>query len=240
LAHPLLEIMELDVFYGDAQAIWDVSFCVDKGAIVALVGANGAGKTTVLNTISRMIMPRRGRILWEGRPLDHLQPEEVVALGILHVPEGRRLFSRLSVMENLEMGAFLPKARPLLKESLQKIFTLFPVLKQRMHQAAGSLSGGEQQMLAIGRSLMAKPSLLMLDEPSLGLAPVMVKLMFEIVQVLSREAVTILLVEQNVYQTLEIASYVYVLKTGRVELEGNGVDVLRNPDFQRAYLGALK
>jgi branched-chain amino acid transport system ATP-binding protein len=143
-------------------------------------------------------------------------------------------------MENLEMGAFLPRARPLLKESLQKIFTLFPVLKLRMHQAAGTLSGGEQQMLAIARSLMAKPSLLMLDEPSLGLAPVMVKLMFEIVQVLNREAVTILLVEQNVYQTLEIASYVYVLKTGRLELEGSGVDVLRNPGFQRAYLGALK
>jgi branched-chain amino acid transport system ATP-binding protein len=240
LAHPLLEIVELDVFYGDAQAIWDVSFRVDKGAIVALVGANGAGKTTMLNTISRIIEPRRGRVLWSGRPLAHLKPEEVVALGILHVPEGRRLFSRLSVMENLEMGAFLPKARPLLKESLQKIFTLFPVLKQRRHQAAGSLSGGEQQMLAIARSLMAKPSLLMLDEPSLGLAPVMVKLMFEIVQVLNREAVTILLVEQNVYQTLEIASYVYVVKTGRLELEGSGVDVLRNPGFQRAYLGALK
>jgi branched-chain amino acid transport system ATP-binding protein len=240
LADPLLEIVELDVFYGDAQAIWDVSFRVDKGAIVALVGANGAGKTTMLNTISRIIEPRRGSVLWSGRPLAHLKPEEVVALGILHVPEGRRLFSRLSVMENLEMGAFLPKARPLLKESLQKIFTLFPVLKQRKHQAAGSLSGGEQQMLAIARSLMAKPSLLMLDEPSLGLAPVMVKLMFEIVQVLNREAVTILLVEQNVYQTLEIASYVYVLKTGRLELEGSGVDVLRNPGFQRAYLGALK
>ena len=237
MAEPLLEIVKLDVFYGDAQAIWDVSFSVDKGAIVALVGANGAGKTTVLNTISRIIEPRKGKVLWSGRPLAHLKPEEVVALGILHVPEGRRLFSRLSVMENLEMGAFLPKARPLLKESLQKIFTLFPVLKQRMHQAAGSLSGGEQQMLAIGRSLMAKPSLLMLDEPSLGLAPVMVKLMFEIVQVLNREAVTILLVEQNAFMALQIAHRGYVLQTGEIALAGTAKDLQANEEVRKAYLG---
>jgi branched-chain amino acid transport system ATP-binding protein len=240
LASPLLEIIDLDVFYGDAQAIWDVSFHADKGTIVALVGANGAGKSTLLNTISGIIEPSRGRVLWSGEPTGHLKPEEVVALGICHVPEGRRLFSRLTVLENLELGAFLPRCRRLIKESMERAFTLFPVLRQRKHQSAGSLSGGEQQMLAIARALMGRPSLLMLDEPSLGLAPVLVNLMFEIVQVLNREAVTILLVEQNVYQTLEIARYVYVLKTGKLELEGTGVDLLKNPDFQRAYLGVMK
>jgi branched-chain amino acid transport system ATP-binding protein len=216
LADPLLEVVSLNVFYGDAQAIWDVSFCVQKGGIVALVGANGAGKSTLLNAISMFIQASRGKILWSGKPLVHLKPEEVVALGISHVPEGRHLFSRLTVMENLELGAFLPKARGAFSESLERAFARFPVLKQRRNQASGSLSGGEQQMLAIARALMAKPSLLMLDEPSLGLAPLLVKLMFEILQTLNNEGVTLPLVEQNVYQTLEIASYVYVLKTGRV------------------------
>jgi branched-chain amino acid transport system ATP-binding protein len=183
------------------------------------------------------IHPSCGKILWDEKPLVRLKPEEVVALGISHVPEGRRIFSRLTVMENLELGAFLPKARGARSGSLERVFTLFPVLKQRRQQLAGSLSGGEQQMLAIGRALMAKPSLLMLDEPSLGLAPVMVKLMFEIIQALNGEGITLLLVEQNVYQTLAIASYVYVLRTGRLEMEGTGNDLLKNPDFQRAYLG---
>ena len=240
MANPLLDVVDLDVFYGDAQAIWDVSFRVHKGGMVALVGANGAGKSTLLNAISMFLQASRGRILWNGEALVRLKPEEVVALGISHVPEGRRLFSRLTVMENLELGAFLPEARGAFEESLGHVFELFPVLKQRKRQAAGSLSGGEQQMLAIARALMAKPKLLMLDEPSLGLAPVMVKLMFEIVQALNEEGVTLLLVEQNVYQTLEIASYVYVLKTGRLELEGKGNDLLKNPDFQKAYLGVLK
>lgn len=240
MANPLLDVVDLDVFHGDAQAIWDVSFCVHKGGIVALVGANGAGKSTLLSAISMFIHTSRGRILWNGKPLVRIRPEEVVALGISHVPEGRRLFYRLTVMENLELGAFLPEARSALRESLEHVFALFPVLMQRKRQPAGSLSGGEQQMLAIARALMAKPRLLMLDEPSLGLAPVMVKLMFEIVEALNEQGVTLLLVEQNVYQTLEIASYVYVLKTGRLELEGTGNDLLKNPDFQRAYLGVLK
>lgn len=240
MVNPLLDVLGLDVFYGDAQAVWDVSFCVHQGGIVALVGANGAGKSTLLNAISMFIHAGRGRILWEGKPLVRISPEEVVALGICHVPEGRRLFSRLTVMENLELGAFLPEPRAALRESLAHVFDLFPVLKQRKRQAAGSLSGGEQQMLAIARALMAKPRLLMLDEPSLGLAPVMVKLMFEIVKALNDKGVTLLLVEQNVYQTLEIASFVYVLKTGRLELQGTGSDLLKNPDFQRAYLGVLK
>lgn len=235
----LLEVMGVDLFYGDAQAVWDVSFQVDKELIVALVGTNGAGKSTLLDAISGIIRPEKGKILFSGKSLANMKPEEVVDLGISHVPEGRRLFSRLTVLENLELGAFPPRTRPFLKESLERAFTLFPVLKKRVHQPAGSLSGGEQQMLAIARAIMARPVLLMLDEPSLGLAPVMVKLMFEIVQLLNREGATILLVEQNVHQTLEIASHVYVLKTGRLELDGQGYDLLRNPDFQRAYLGMI-
>jgi len=237
LAKHLLEIKEVDVFYGDAQALWDISFHVDGEIIVALVGANGAGKSTILDTISGFARPKRGDILFSGKSLIHMKPEEVVALGVSLVPEGRRLFSRLTVLENLELGAFLPRSRPSLEESLEHAFTLFPILKKRVHQTAGSLSGGEQQMLAIARALMARPTLLMLDEPSLGLAPVIVKLMFEIIQSLNREGVTILLVEQNVHQTLEIADHVYVLKTGRMELSGEGKELLNNRDFQRAYLG---
>ena len=237
--HPLLEVTQLNVFYGDAQAIWDVSFHVDREKMVALVGANGAGKTTLLNTISAVLRPSKGRISFSGEPLAHHKPEDVVTMGISHVPEGRRLFSRLTVLENLELGAFPARTRPFFQESLDRAFRLFPVLQQRIDQQAGSLSGGEQQMLAIARAIMAKPVLLMLDEPSLGLAPVMVKLMFQIVQALNNEGTTILLVEQNVYQTLEIADYVYVIKTGKMELEGHGQDLIRNPDFQRAYLGML-
>jgi len=237
LAKHLLEVKGVDVFYGDAQALWGVSFHVDEEIIVALVGANGAGKSTILDTISGVARPKKGDILFSGKSLIHMKPEEVVALGVSHVPEGRRLFSRLTVLENLELGAFLPRARPSLKTSLEHAFTLFPVLRKRVQQTAGSLSGGEQQMLTIARALMARPTLLMLDEPSLGLAPVIVKLMFEIIQSLNREGVTILLVEQNVHQTLEIADHVYVLKTGRMELSGEGKELLNNRDFQRAYLG---
>jgi len=237
LGKPLLDVTGIDLFYGDAQAVWEVTFHVDREIIVALVGANGAGKSTLLNGISGIIRPSKGDILFLGKSLIKMKPEEVVTLGISHVPEGRRLFSRLTVLENLELGAFLPKTRPFLKESLDRAFSLFPVLKKRVRQSAGSLSGGEQQMLAIARALMARPLLLMLDEPSLGLAPVMVTLMFEIIQALNREKVTILLVEQNVHQTLEIADHVYVLKTGRLELSGPGKTLLRNPEFQQAYLG---
>jgi branched-chain amino acid transport system ATP-binding protein len=239
LDNPLLEVIDLDVFYGDAQAVNKVSLHVDQQKIVALVGANGAGKSTLLNTISGMIQPGGGKILFKGFPLTNLKPEEVVALGISHIPEGRRLFSRLTVLENLELGAFPKSTRPFFDESLERALSLFPSLKNRLHQSAGLLSGGEQQMLAIARGLMAKPVLLILDEPSLGLAPVVVKLLFEIIQFLNREGTTILLVEQNVHQTLEIASYAYVLQTGKLKLEGQPGDLLRNADFQKAYLGRI-
>ena len=237
MAKHLLEVKGIDAFYGDAQAIWDLSFHVEEGTIVALVGANCAGKSTVLNAISGLVCPKNGDIQFLGESLVKVRPEDVVNMGISHVPEGRRLFSRLTVLENLELGAFPQKAREYLNESLDRVFALFPILKKRIRQRAGSLSGGEQQMLAIARAIMARPKLLMLDEPSIGLAPLMVKLMFEITQVLRGEGMTILLVEQNVYQSLEIADHVYVLKSGKLELSGKGNDLLKNTDFQQAYLG---
>jgi branched-chain amino acid transport system ATP-binding protein len=237
LVNHLLEVKNVDICYGDAQAVWDVSFHVDQKKIIALLGANGAGKSTLLNAISGVNQPRRGGILFSGKSLIKLKPEEVVAVGISHVPEGRRLFSRLTVLENLELGGYLPNTRPLLKESLERAFNLFPILKDRKGQRAGSLSGGEQQMLAIARALMARPILLMLDEPSLGLAPLVVKLLFEIIKVLNGDGVTILLVEQNVHKTLEIADYGYVLKTGTLKMEGRAEDLLSDSDFQQAFLG---
>ena len=240
MANHLLEVENVDIFYGDAQAVRDVSFYVESGKVVALVGANGAGKSTLLNAISRVIQPSRGNIRFFDKSLIKLNPEQVVAEGISQVPEGRRLFSRLTVLENLELGAYPSNTRPFLKESLERVFGLFPVLQNRIKQVAGTLSGGEQQMLAIARALMARPVLLMLDEPSLGLAPIIVGELFEIIRVLNREGVTILLVEQNVHQALEIADYAYVLQTGTLELEGRAEDLMSDPDFKRAYLGMME
>lgn len=240
MANHLLEVENVDIFYGDAQAVRDVSFYVESGKVVALVGANGAGKSTLLNAISRVIQPSRGNIRFSDKSLIKLNPEQVVAEGISQVPEGRRLFSRLTVLENLELGAYPVNTRPFLKKSLERVFGLFPVLQNRIKQVAGTLSGGEQQMLAIARALMARPVLLMLDEPSLGLAPIIVSELFEIIRVLNREGVTILLVEQNVHQALEIADHAYVLQTGTLELEGRAEDLISDPDFKRAYLGIME
>jgi branched-chain amino acid transport system ATP-binding protein len=204
------------------------------------LGANGAGKNTLLNAISGVIQLQGGKILFSGNPLINLKPEKVVAMGISQGPEGRRLFYRLTVLENLELGAYLPNTRALLKESLERAFKLFPVIRERKGQRAGSLSGGEQQMLAIARALMARPILLMLDEPSLGLAPLVVKLLFEIIKVLNGDGVTILLVEQNVHKTLEIADYGYVLKTGTLKMEGKAEDLAKDSDFQQAFLGMMR
>lgn len=233
----LLEVKSLDVFYGDVQALWDVSIHVEEGMIVALLGANGAGKTTLLQTISGINHSRRGEILFSGQSLSKPKPQEVVDLGISHVPEGRRLFSSLTVLENLRLGAYLKRARPLFSESLEKVYHLFPVLKARTHQSAGSLSGGEQQMLAIGRALMTQPSLLMLDEPSLGLSPIIVRTMFELITTLNNQRMTILLVEQNIHRALKIAHQAYVLKTGKIAMSGRGEDLLADPDVQKAYIG---
>ena len=233
----LLEVKGLDVLYGDVQAVWDLSIYVDRGAIVALVGANGAGKTTLLKTISGIIHARRGEVFFSGRSLAKLRPQEVVNIGVSHVPEGRRLFSKLTVLENLKLGAYPPRARPLFAKSLERAYGLFPVLKERKKQTAGSLSGGEQQMLAIARALMAQPDLLMLDEPSLGLSPILVRTMFELICTLNNQKVTILLVEQNIHQALKIAHQAYVLKTGKIAMTGRGDELLSDPEIQKAYIG---
>jgi branched-chain amino acid transport system ATP-binding protein len=239
LAAHLLELKNVDIFYGDAQAVRDVSFHVEKGQIFALVGANGAGKSTLLNAVSRVLPFRGGDILFSGRSIHHMKPEEVVALGISHIPEGRRLFSPLTVLENLELGAYSSAVRPYMKESLSRAFDLFPVLSSRIGQAAGTLSGGEQQMLAIARGLMSRPVLLMLDEPSLGLAPIIVRQLFDIMRTMRDSGLTMLLVEQNVRQTLELADYVYVLQTGALKMEGPAAGLSSDSDFQQAFLGMV-
>jgi len=240
LENHLLEIRDLAVAYGGVQALWGVSAHVDEGSIVSLVGANGAGKTTLLKTIAGLNRPKAGGVFFEGKKLSGLSPEHVVNEGISLVPEGRRLFARLTVKENLELGAYASRARPTYKESLERAYTLFPILKTRRTQVAGSLSGGEQQMLAIARSMMSNPSILMLDEPSLGLSPLVVKVMFELIENLNRTGVTILLVEQNIYQALKISQHAYVMKTGKIALEGSGEQLLADPDVQNAYLGSLE
>jgi branched-chain amino acid transport system ATP-binding protein len=235
----LLEVKELNVSYGDIHVLWDVSLNVEEGTIVALVGANGAGKTTLLKTISGLLHARKGEILFSGEPLSNLKPQEIVGRGITHVPEGRRLFASLTVMENLKLGAYLPVARPFFAESLERVFSLFPVLKNRKEQKAGTLSGGEQQMLAIGRAVMARPKLIMLDEPSLGLSPILVKTIFGLIRTLNELKATILLVEQNVNQALKIAHQAYVLKNGRIVMCGKGCDLLVNEEVCKAYIGEL-
>ena len=233
----LLEVNGVDVFYGDVQAVWDVSLQVQKGSIVALVGANGAGKTTLLQTIVGLNRARKGDILLSGSSIIGLKPQEVVNRGISLVPEGRHLFANLTVLENLKLGAYHQRARVRLDESLEQAYDLFPVLKTRSNQKAGSLSGGEQQMLAIGRAMMSQPTILMLDEPSLGLSPILVRTMFDLIGALHKQNMTILLVEQNIYQALKIADNAYVLKTGKVFMNGKGPDLLGNPEIQKAYIG---
>lgn len=235
----LLDIQDLEVRYGDIQALRGISMGVQKETIVALVGANGAGKTTLLKTISGIISPSSGRIQFAGKPISRLRPAAVVNMGISHVPEGRRLFADLTVLENLELGAYPSRSRPFFKKSLEEAYELFPVLKARSRQIAGSLSGGEQQMLAIARAMMSKPDILLLDEPSLGLSPIVVNKMFELIKTLSERNVTILLVEQNIHQALKISHYAFVLKTGKITMQGRGEELLSDPEVQKAYMGAL-
>jgi len=240
LANRLLEVSDLQVAYGDVGALWGVSLHVDPGTIVALVGANGAGKTTLLRTVSGLLRPRSGDIRMSGQSLVGKAPQEIAALGIAHVPEGRGLFRQMTVLENLELGAFQPKARPRTKALLEKAYGLFPRLKERAHQKAGSLSGGEQQMLAIARATMSEPSLLILDEPSLGLSPLVVQQMFSLIQTLHGQGVTILLVEQNIHQALKVADYAFVLQTGSLAMQGTGAELLADPEIQKAYMGVLE
>jgi len=233
----LLELSKINVFYGDLQVIWDASFRVKKGEIVAILGPNGAGKTTLLKTISGVLKPRSGTITFLGERIDAINSHQIAELGISHVPEGRRLFPQMTVLENLEMGAYPRKARKKKSDALERVFQLFPILKERKNQLAGTLSGGEQQMLAIGRGLMSNPLLLMLDEPSLGLAPKLVSKTFEIVREINDEGLTLLLVEQNIHYALELADRAHVLETGRIVLEGEGKHLLNDPYLKKAYLG---
>ena len=233
----MLEVKNVDVLYGDVQVLWDVSFNVQKGEIVALIGANGSGKTTCLNTVSSILKPRKGSVMYEGQPLHTRAPHDLVGLGIAHVPEARRLFAEMTVKENLLLGALTPEAKKARPEMLEKVYGIFPRLKEREKQAAGTMSGGEQQMCAIARGLMSKPRLLMLDEPSLGLSPILVTDIFRVITEVHDAGVTVLLIEQNVFKTLGIADRAYVLENGRVVLEGKGKDLLNDEHVKKAYLG---
>jgi branched-chain amino acid transport system ATP-binding protein len=233
----MLRAEGLEVAYGNVQALWGVTFDVNAGEIVALVGANGAGKTTTLKTLSGLLRPRSGAILLDGERLDLLSTMEIVSRGVVQVPEGRKLFPEMTVLDNLLLGAFGRAARPRQGERLEEVFAVFPRLRERRRQVAGTLSGGEQQMVAIGRGLMAGPKILMLDEPSLGLAPIMVEEMFRVIEEINRAGVTVLLVEQNTEHALAIAHRGFVLESGRLVLSGTGRELLANERVRQAYLG---
>jgi branched-chain amino acid transport system ATP-binding protein len=233
----LLDVEGIDVLYGELQALWDVSLDVGEGEFVVLVGSNGAGKTTILRAISGILKPAKGRISFAGRDITGMPPHRIAELGLAHIPEGRQLFPKMTVLENLKAGAYIKRARERVEEILESIFTLFPLLKERRDQLAGTLSGGERQMLAIARGLMLRPKLLMLDEPSLGLAPKLVLKVFEKLKMLHEEGLTILLVEQNVKYALELADRGYVIETGRIVLHGSGKELLQDPMVKKAYLG---
>src|SRR5471032_830616 len=234
----MLEIKNLIVGYGTITALHGISLCVPNGKIVTLIGANGAGKTTTLKSISGLLKPRAGEIIYEGRNIASLPPHQIVARGISHVPEGRMIFANLTVLENLQLGAYLQKDKQIVRRELEHVFSLFPRLSEREKQIAGTLSGGEQQMLAIGRALMSKPRLLLLDEPSLGLAPLLVKTIFEkIVEINREQGLTILLVEQNANLALGISHFGYVLETGKIILQDDSAALRQNPQVKTAYLG---
>ncbi|HEV8354379.1 MAG TPA: ABC transporter ATP-binding protein [bacterium] len=233
----LLELDNLQVYYGHIHALKGISLTVDQGEIVALLGSNGAGKTTTLRTVSGLLRPREGHVRLGGDAIDHLPPHVIVHRGIGHAPEGRRIFARLSVRENLEMGAYSRSDQAGIREDMDRVFVLFPRLKERLSQIAGTLSGGEQQMLAIGRALMTRPRLLLLDEPSMGLAPLLVEQIFDTVRDINTQGVTILLVEQNAFMALTVAHRGYVLQTGEITLSGTAAELQENEEVKRAYLG---
>ncbi|MBW1699210.1 MAG: ABC transporter ATP-binding protein [Deltaproteobacteria bacterium] len=233
----MLKLTNVNAYYGDMEALSEVSFEIEEGQIVSMVGSNGAGKSTTLNVISGVVQCSAGSIVFLGNDITHLPPHKIVELGIIQIPEARLLFPDMTVLENLELGAFNSNARQQKEENLQGVFELFPVLQDRKYQLAGTLSGGEQQMLAIARGLMAKPKLLMLDEPSLGLAPILVKHVFETIEEINSHGITVFLVEQNVFHSLSISDKAYVLENGRIVLGGDGKELLENPKVKEAYLG---
>ncbi|MCR4398055.1 MAG: ABC transporter ATP-binding protein [Firmicutes bacterium] len=233
----MLEITNLNVYYGAIHALKGISLKVEEGEIVTLIGANGAGKSTCLKTISGLLRPKSGDMVFDGKSIKDVPAHKIVEMGIAHIPEGRRMFSNMTVLENLEMGAYTRNDRKGILEDMEKVFKRFPRLLERKHQLAGTLSGGEQQMLSIGRGLMVRPKLLMLDEPSMGLAPLLVREIFDIIKEINKAGTTILLVEQNAHMALSIAQRAYVLETGSITLEGSAKDLRQNPHVKKAYLG---
>jgi len=233
----MLELDDIHAYYGNIHALKGVSLYVDEGEIVTLIGGNGAGKTTTLNTISGLLKPRQGTINLEGERIDSVSPHKIVEMGVSQAPEGRRIFGRLTVKENLEMGAFTRTDTEGIQKDMEQVFELFPVLKERIRQPGGTLSGGEQQMLAIGRALMARPKVLLLDEPSMGLAPMLVETIFQTIQDLNEQGTTILLVEQNALAALSVAARGYVMETGVISLTGTGQELLDDPRVKAVYLG---
>lgn len=233
----LLEVRDLNVYYGAIHALQGISFHLEQGEIVTLIGANGAGKSTTLNTISGILRPRSGHVYFEGKDITFTPAEEIVRMGVCQAPEGRKIFATLTVMENLEMGAYTQTNKGEIQKNLERVFRSFPRLKERQNQLGGTLSGGEQQMLAIGRALMSRPRLLLLDEPSMGLSPILVEEIFNIIQEINSQGTSILLVEQNAQMALSVAHRGYVLETGKIVLEGASNDLLNNPMVAKAYLG---
>lgn len=234
----LLEVNNIEVYYGLIKALKGVSFQVNKGEVVALIGANGAGKTTTLHTITGLLNAKSGSIIYDGKDITKTPAHKIVAMGMAHVPEGRRVFSQLSVYENLTLGAFTRRDKNEIAESLEKVYDHFPRLKERRNQTAGTLSGGEQQMLAMGRAIMSKPTLVVMDEPSMGLSPLLVNEVFDIIRLMHDEGITVLLVEQNAKKALAIADRAYVLETGKIIMEGNAGELANDPRVRKAYLGA--
>ena len=233
----LLEVNNLEVFYGVIRAIKGISFYVNEGELVTLIGANGAGKTTTMQSVMGLIHPRAGEIIYDGQKINNVPSHKIVKLGMTQVPEGRRIFAELTVYENLLMGAFIEKDKSVVKADMEKVYELFPRLAERRNQVAGTLSGGEQQMLAMGRAIMSRPKLLMLDEPSMGLSPLLVDLVFDIIKQLHRDGTTILLVEQNAGKALDISDRAYVLENGVITLQGTGKELAESDSVKRAYLG---
>lgn len=233
----LLEIRDIEVFYGVIQAIKGISFDVNEGEVIALIGANGAGKTTILHTITGLLQPKNGSIVFDGKDITKVPAHKIVAMGMAHVPEGRRVFSQLSVYENLKMGAYTRKDKAEIEESLEMVYGKFPRLEERKNQLAGTLSGGEQQMLAMGRALMSHPKIVLMDEPSMGLSPIFVEEIFKIIEEVSTSGTTVLLVEQNAKKALGIANRAYVLETGNIVLDGDATELMNNETVKKAYLG---
>lgn len=233
----MLEVKDLQVNYGMIQAIKNVNFHVEEGEVVALIGANGAGKTTILHTVSGLLTPVHGSVMFDGTDITKIPGHKIVSMGMAHVPEGRRVFANLSVLQNLKMGAFTRKDKNEIEESLRYVFSHFPRLDERRKQMAGTLSGGEQQMLAMGRALMSKPRIILMDEPSMGLSPIFVNEIFDIIQTVSKSGTTVLLVEQNAKKALSIADRAYVLETGNIVMEGKASELLDNENIKKAYLG---